>query len=38
MKMQLVDRLPTESTDRPVDMIVTEDRIINTGNGRFDWP
>ena len=37
-EMQLVDRLPTESTDRPVDMIVTEDRIINTGNGGLNQP
>ena len=35
-EIQLVDRLPTEATDRRVDMIVTEDRVINTHAGDFD--
>ena len=37
-EMQLVERLPTESTDRRVDMIVTEDRVISAPAGDFDRP
>lgn len=35
-EIQLVDRLPAEAADRPVDMIVTEERIINAADGDFD--
>lgn len=37
-EIQLVERLPTEARDKRVDMIVTEDRVINTHAGDFDWP
>ena len=35
-EIQLVERLPTEATDRRVDMIVTEDRVISAPAGDFD--
>ena len=37
-EIQLVDRLPTAATDRRVDMIVTEDRVISAPAGDFDRP
>lgn len=35
-EIQLVDRLPAEAADRQVDMIVTEERIINAADGDLD--